>query len=173
MFLSVSMYFGNVFCERDTTICMKVKATVTQSCLTLCDPMGCSLPGSSVHGILQARILEWVAMPSSRGIFPTQGSNPVSCTAGGFFTIWATRDAWVAGKCNRCDTKSYPWGCCGLRGGGVAHFHTFILTQTNIILSTVFQALEIWSLNETLIGISEKIQNYFLRKILAYPINFL
>ena len=40
---------------------------VTQSCLTLCGPMGCSLPGSSVHGILQARILEWVAMSSSRG----------------------------------------------------------------------------------------------------------
>jgi len=40
---------------------------VTQSCPTLCDPMGCSSPGSSVHGILQARILEWVAMPSSKG----------------------------------------------------------------------------------------------------------
>ena len=40
-----------------------------QSCLTLCDPMGCSPPGSSVHGILQARILEWVAMPSSMGSF--------------------------------------------------------------------------------------------------------
>ena len=38
-----------------------------QSCLTLSDPMDCSQPGSSVHGILQARILEWVAMPSSRG----------------------------------------------------------------------------------------------------------
>ena len=40
---------------------------VTQSCLTLCDPMDCSLPGSSVHGILQAKILEWVAIPYSRG----------------------------------------------------------------------------------------------------------
>ena len=40
---------------------------VVQSCLTLCDPMDCSSPGSFVHGILQARILEWVAMPSSRG----------------------------------------------------------------------------------------------------------
>ena len=40
---------------------------VTQSCLTLCNPMDCSLPGSSVHGILQAGILEWVAMPSARG----------------------------------------------------------------------------------------------------------
>ena len=40
---------------------------VVQSCPTLCDPMNCSLPGSSVRGILQARILEWVAMLSSRG----------------------------------------------------------------------------------------------------------
>ena len=46
---------------------LKVKALVFQSCLTLFDPMACSLPGSSVHGILQARILEWIAMPSSRG----------------------------------------------------------------------------------------------------------
>ena len=47
-----------------------------QSCLTLWDPMDCSLPGSSVLGILQARILEWVAMPSSRGIFLTQELKP-------------------------------------------------------------------------------------------------
>ena len=45
----------------------EVKVLVAQSCQTLCDPMDCSLPGSSVHSILQARILEWVAMPSSRG----------------------------------------------------------------------------------------------------------
>ena len=49
---------------------------ITQSCQTLCDPMDHSLPGSSVHGILQERILEWVANPFSRGIFFTQGSNP-------------------------------------------------------------------------------------------------
>ena len=47
-----------------------------QMCTTVCNLMDCSLPGSSVHGILQARILEWVAMLFSRGIFPTQGSNP-------------------------------------------------------------------------------------------------
>ena len=46
------------------------------SCLTLYDPMDSSLPSSSVHGTLQARILEWVAMPSSRGVFPAQGLNP-------------------------------------------------------------------------------------------------
>ena len=46
-----------------------------QSCLTLCDPMDCSPPGSSVHGILQARILEWVAISFLQGNFPTQGLN--------------------------------------------------------------------------------------------------
>ena len=51
---------------------MKVKA---QSCLTLCDPVDCNLPGSSIHGIFQARILEWVAISFSRRSFPTQGSN--------------------------------------------------------------------------------------------------
>ena len=50
---------------------LEVKVKVTQSCLTLCDPRDCSLPGSSVLGILQARILEWVAISFSRG------SNPV------------------------------------------------------------------------------------------------
>ena len=45
---------------------------VAQSCPTLCDPTDCSPPGSSVHGILQARILEWAAMPSSRGSSPTR-----------------------------------------------------------------------------------------------------
>ena len=55
------------------TICKHAK--LLHSCLTLCNPMDCSPPGSSIHGILQAGILEWVAMPSSRGIVPTQGLN--------------------------------------------------------------------------------------------------
>ena len=46
---------------------LKVKVLFAQLCLTLCDPMDYSPPGSSVHGILQTRILEWVAMPLSRG----------------------------------------------------------------------------------------------------------
>ena len=49
--------------------------SVTKLCPTVCDPMDCGPPGSSVHGILQARILEWAAVPFSRGIFLTQGSN--------------------------------------------------------------------------------------------------
>ena len=47
-----------------------------QSCPTVCDPMDCSPPGSSIHGILQARKLEWSAISFSRGSFPTQGLNP-------------------------------------------------------------------------------------------------
>ena len=50
--------------------------SVTQSCPTLCDPVDCSPPGSSVHGILQARILEWVAVPSSRGSSQPRNTNP-------------------------------------------------------------------------------------------------
>ena len=64
-----------------------VKALVTQWCLTLCDPMDCSPPGSSVHGILQARILEWIAMPSSRGSSQPKDRTQVSRIVGGFFTI--------------------------------------------------------------------------------------
>ena len=52
-----------------------MQSQLLQSCLTLCDPLGCSPLGSSVHGILQARILEWVAVPFSRGPSLTQGSN--------------------------------------------------------------------------------------------------
>ena len=68
--------------------CMKVKSEseVTQSCPTLCDPMDCSPPGSSVHGILQASILEWVAMPFSKGLPRLRDRTQVSCTAGGCFT---------------------------------------------------------------------------------------
>ena len=61
---------------------IKMKVLVTQPCLTLCDPVDCSLPGSSVHGILQARILEWVAIPFSRGSFWPRDRTPVSCIAG-------------------------------------------------------------------------------------------
>ena len=60
---------------------------------TLCDPLDCSPPGSSVHGILQAGILEWVAVASSRGPSRPRDGTRVSCTAGGFFTSRATGEA--------------------------------------------------------------------------------
>ena len=59
-----------------TTYASGCRCWVGQSCPALCDRMECSPPGSSVHGISQARILEWAAISYSRGIFPTQGSNP-------------------------------------------------------------------------------------------------
>ena len=71
------------------TILIPVLCSVVQLCLTLCDPKDCSLPVSSVLGILQARILEWVVMPSSRrSSSPRDGTQDacVSCTVGGFFT---------------------------------------------------------------------------------------
>ena len=58
--------------QNESVVCVKV----SQSCRTLCNAMDYSLPGSSVHVTLQARILKWVAVLSSREILPTQGSNP-------------------------------------------------------------------------------------------------
>ena len=65
-----------------------------QSCPTLSDPMDYSPPGSYVHGILQARILEWVFIAFSRGSSWPRDWTYVSCIAGSFFTVWATREAY-------------------------------------------------------------------------------
>ena len=64
-----------------------------QSCETLCCPMDCSLPGSSVHGIFLARVLDWVAILFSRKSSWPGDQTKVSCTAGRRFTFWATREA--------------------------------------------------------------------------------
>ena len=108
-----------------------VHAKLPQSCPTLCE---CSPPGSSVHGILQARILEWVAMPSSRRSFPPRNwthISGVSCLSGRFFihcATWETLSKYWAGqnfhlgfsmrdyenqKCTfwptKCITKTFSW----------------------------------------------------------------
>ena len=71
----------------------KVKESeVTQSCLTLCDPMDCSLPGFSIDGIFQARILEWVTISFSRRSSQPRDWTQVSCNVCRRFTIWATRE---------------------------------------------------------------------------------
>ena len=75
---------------------LKIKQVCAESlqlCLTLCNPIDCSPPVYSVHGILQARILEWVAIPFSMGTSQPRDETLVSCIAGRLFTIWATRDA--------------------------------------------------------------------------------
>ena len=102
---------------------------VTQLCPTLFDPLDCSPLRSSVHGILQARILEWVAVPSSRGSPQHRDRTGVSCIAGGFLTIRVTREDHFsfhrtleiqnenilklnsAGGWERVlETAVYPWG---------------------------------------------------------------
>ena len=72
---------------------IKKKENVSQSVVSLCDPMNCILLGSSVHGIFKARILEWVAILFSRRSSWPINQTQVFCIAGRFFFIWATREA--------------------------------------------------------------------------------
>ena len=83
------------------------ESEVAQLCPTLSDPMDYSLPGSSVHGIFQARVLEWAAISFSRGSSQPRDQTWVSFIAGRHFTIWATWEAKGAGG----DTgKEQRWG---------------------------------------------------------------
>ena len=81
----------------------KERNEVAQSCLTLCDPVDCSPPGSSIHGILQARILEWVAISFSRGSSQPRDRTQVSCIASGFFTSSHSEAHYVASVVSICD----------------------------------------------------------------------
>ena len=66
-------YLGRLICTPKECEVSSGTVKVAQLCLPLCDPVDCSLPGSSVHGILQARILEWAAIPFSRGSSQPRG----------------------------------------------------------------------------------------------------
>ena len=108
--------------QTDLCLCAWVcVCSVTLVCVWLCDPMDCSLPGSSVHGITQTRILEWVAISSSR-----ESSQPrdrtcislISCITGGFFTHWST---WEA--------QSEIWRI-QIKGTGLCHLGTPDLTTS-------------------------------------------
>ena len=87
-------HYSAISSEASTYILVCLSAQLLQSCPTLCNPMDCNLPGFSVHGILQARILKWVAMPSSRDL-PNPGIEPISpespALAGRFFTAKPSR----------------------------------------------------------------------------------
>ena len=78
------VFAWNVYIVIDVYMCVCICICV---CLTLCGPMDCSLPGSSVHGILQARVLEWVAKPFSKGSPRPRDQIRVSCIADRFFTV--------------------------------------------------------------------------------------
>ena len=70
------------------------ESEVDQSCPTLCSPMDCSLPGSSVHGIFQAIVLEWIAISFSRGSSQPRAQTPVSHIVDRHFIVWATREVF-------------------------------------------------------------------------------
>ena len=86
-------------------------AKLLQSCPTLCNPMDCSPPGSSVHGILHARVLEWVALPSSKGSSWPRVWTWVSCIASRLFTIWATRETLMSWSYPPSPQSAFSWGC--------------------------------------------------------------
>ena len=105
------------------------------SCIWLCaTPWSVAPPGCSVHGILQARIMELVAMPSSRGSSPPRDWTCVSCTAGRFFTIWAT---WGA----PCYVSHSLKGCVFLLGGGCG---TFLKAWLNSLQHCSLDLLVTW-----------------------------
>ena len=83
-----------LFASGDQSIGKK-ESQVTQSCLTLCEPIDCRLPDFSIHGIFQARILEWVAISFSRGSSQPRDQTQVSCIVGRRLTVWATREAML------------------------------------------------------------------------------
>ena len=78
---------------------------VAQSCPTLWDPMDCSLPGSSVHGIFQAIVLEWLAIFFSRGSSQPRDRTRVSCIVDRRFTIWATKEGLLILLLRECERK--------------------------------------------------------------------
>ena len=87
----------------------KKESEVAQSCPTLCDPVDCSLPGSSIHGIFQARVPEWLAISFSRGA--SRDGTCISCISGRCFTIWAPREAHSGGYIVQYE-KWYKWKLC-------------------------------------------------------------
>ena len=88
--------------------------SVTQSCPTLCNPLNCSLPGSSVHGFFQERVREWVVMPSSRGSSqlrnqPTSHVSPRALSDPGIDPTSQVSPAWQAGSLPTEPLGSSPW----------------------------------------------------------------
>ena len=136
---------------------------VAQSCLTLYDPMNCSLPGFSVHGVFQARVLEWVAISFSRGSSWPSGRTQLSCIAGRHFTLWTYRhqnhledllnhrlldpaprvsDLVDLGQSVRICSS------VGLTGATCFPCKDLISTHLEVFFKNVFRALSFWTLLE-------------------------
>ena len=115
----ITLYIGYGYGE--------VEVLVAQSCLTLCNTMDCSPPGSSLHGILQARRLEWVTIPFSRRSSQPRDQTQVSHIAGGFFTVWASREVyWI-------------WRDRWIYRYKVEFLYRFIMTCTKLLMVAAFE----------------------------------
>ena len=86
-------YWSGLPCSPPGDILKRKESEVAQSCPTLFDPVDCSPSGSFIHGILQARILEWVAISFSRRSSRPRDRTQVACIGGRHFKLWATREA--------------------------------------------------------------------------------
>ena len=114
-----------------------MSAKSIQLCPTLCDPMDCSPPGPSVHRILQARILEWVAISFSRWSSWPRDGTWVSCIAGRLFTIWATREAQWREKKGEGKLKCVNTYTIAEKKTWIAEI---VRTSTVLILQLIFMA---------------------------------
>ena len=138
------------------------ESEVAQSCPTLCDPMDCSPPGSSVHGIHQARILEWIAISFSRGSSQPRDRTQVSHIVGRCFNLWASRKTlrppeltpkkdvlFIIGDCNaKVGSQEIP-SMTGKFGLGVQNeagqrLTEFCQENAPVIANTLFQQHKRW-----------------------------
>ena len=105
-----------------------VRAELLQSCPTLCDPTDCSLPGSSVHGILQAKILEWVAIPSSRGSSQSRDRSCVSYVS--FIGRWVLCSP---GRCPPASLTCFQVSECMMFCISCGPQHRYALTENPVL----------------------------------------
>ena len=111
-----------------------MESEVTQLCPTLCNPMDCNLPGSSIHVIFQARILEWVAISFSRRSSQPRDWTRVSHIVGRCFTLWATREVLSGTIDAHKKLADRPWP---------HHPHSCSLTQLNDVMAG--EPHDVWS----------------------------
>ena len=127
-------------CWRSVTAAAKGSVTaeclvlVARSCPTLCNPMDCSPPGSSVHGISQARILEWVASFFSRGSSWPRDRTWVSWAAGKLFAVWVTRGAHNFPVTAEADDKCLY---CSVAGNALGKCQFVVDTRKTLFKATV------------------------------------